>query len=244
MMNYKNLPVIPAFPTEPGYAVRFAATAEQMEKLLNTKEVYYNHDRVTSLRELPNPDAQIVRLEVEGVSHWVPCWCCEGASSRVFVHHAGWMLAINDKLYNCWATNPQKTLFSFRLVGAADIPDGFEFSKQPPQRVGVATEKKLLAWVEWLDAREAAIRDYLQAGKDADMNLMRRLEKSGAEYVREGNKVTIFNGPLKMSVEIGVHRIFPANLQLNYQYLYEKAVRKGEYLDFMLDNIVTVTPRK
>ena len=69
MMNYKNLPVIPAFPTEPGYAVRFAATVGQMEKLLNTKEVFYNHDRVTSMEELPRPGAQAVRLEVEGVSH-------------------------------------------------------------------------------------------------------------------------------------------------------------------------------
>lgn len=243
-MNYKNLPVIPAFPAEPGYAVRFAATAEQMEKLLNTKEVYHNHDQVTSLEELPRPGAQAVRLEVDGVSHWVPCWWCEGASSKVFIHHAGWMLAINDKLYSCWPTNSQNTLYTFRLVGASDIPDGFEFSKQPPQRIGVATEKKLLAWVEWLDAREAAIRDYLQAGIAAEENLIRRLDECGAEYTREGKIIMVLNGPLKMRVELGANRIFPGNLQLNYQYLYEKALRKNSSLDFMLDNIVTITPRK
>lgn len=87
-----------------------------------------------------------------------------------------------------------KTLYEARLAGFK--------SPEMPKRVNKATAKKLAAWVDYLDGENAAAVAYIKRGTDAADSLLNELDAAGVEYKRDGQTITIYNGPFSMVAEL------------------------------------------
>lgn len=128
-------------------------------------------------------------------------------------------LAIGDKVYYMYARN-NKPPYSFSLVDSQSSEISVYnleriLNEELPQRVGKATAKKLAAWVDYLNRKEAAAVDFLKNGNEEKTKFFASLDASGATYRVSGNNVYITNGALELKATVAQSGIYFDVLKVN-----------------------------
>lgn len=199
--------------------------------------------------------AKLAGLVVPGVSELVDVYgvTIEGDERRrlLVVDGVRPYLVINNRAYfvPAWSNDKRGTTYRLFLpretaeVSKINNSEGWTYKEPEPQKISKATAKKLAAWVEYLDRREEAAREYLDRGKTAAAKLFERLDAAGAEYKRDGNKVTIYNGPLSLVVELSQSGVYigrpSVDLGRYYQTIRANFPGEDSALSFMLNAKIT-----
>lgn len=247
----KNLPVIPFDKIavyDGNYRVQFYAVECQMDALFANYTIICRHEQVKSIDEMLaiykpyRPDG----LETEGVTTLILSASFEaGLNNTLYVDTLRYWVVFNDQLlrpYNSKSNEP----YSFALPEEYNYNErsrNFDYDVEVPHRVGKATAKKMQAWADYLNGKEQAKQEYISNAYKVEDDFIKRLEASGLEYHRNGSKVVICNGYLKVEAEIGETRVYcstptfcPPNTKSDYY-------KNGGTLDFMLNNDFKAIPK-
>lgn len=146
------------------------------------------------------------------------------------------VLAIGAKVYNIISKN-SKSPYSFSLVNSRSFEINWYslerlFTEPDPNRVGKATAKKLAAWVEYLDRREAAAVAYLNKSEDAKTTFFARLDASGVKYHVSGKDIYITNGALSLRATVEQSGVYYSDLKID--------ARGEDALNFILNNKIEI----
>lgn len=258
MVNIKNLPVIShkdITETPDNYRVSFHVTEFQADEIFGKYKVEVrgwkggiatSFDEAFSMRKPECPKD----LEVKDVVSLVRVlWIERATPDYLIVSSASYWILYNGQLLKP-SHNKSREPYRFYLVGETPYSHGknqyFKYNEPEPNRVGKATEKKIKAWADYLNAKEAAMQAYIKENKDKKAAFFARLDASGLEYKRNGNEVLIYNGCLTQKVTIGENDVYPHQPEFDY-YRCDSPIRRKEgktSLDFMLENSFPIIPRK
>lgn len=139
-------------------------------------------------------------------------------------------LAINNRIYSTGVTTwgrpePVALAHPYDISAARQAAaNGWEYSEPEPNRIGKATAKKLAAWVEYIDRREASAAEYVGAEARAVSDLLAQIEAAGLEYQRKGTEIKILNGPFSMVCRVYGGEIVCRRPEF-YSYGHDNAMR-------------------
>lgn len=245
--NIINLPKIPyedIADKSRYYRVYFNATELQMDEIFSKYEVLLRHEPVSTLDEIITilKPFRPSGLELEGVSELLMVIGLQAIDEHsLSVENASYWVLYGNQLLIPHYSKPQLPCW-FSLAGETSYMSGknqyFQFNQAAPNNVGKATPKKLQAWSDYLNRKEAAMQAYLQETVNIHTQFFKRLDDSGLKYRRNGNHVVINNGCLKIECELGEQHVYYKPIEFD-----TSMVGIGKTLDFMFDNIITVTPR-
>lgn len=252
----KNLPEIPhksiAEKSE-NYRVTFTCTEYQMDEIFPRYKVEYLRESVNSMDELIGKarPACPLNLIVNGVSCLVAVVDFETATpDKLTVISVGYWLLYDGQLLRPQHDRSNEP-YRFFLVGSTEYDFRyrgeqryFKYDVPAPQRIGKATEKKLRAWADWLNGKEAALAAYRQNTQNVYAEFFAKLDASGLPYTRNGNNVIVTNGCLKMKAELGEGKVYCARPEFDWSSDNKAYFARGvNSLDYMLNNVITVTPK-